>query len=170
MREFHLWRRKPALIYPIPPAPRTAVLIPGFRRQRKIRVFASGWCEAARRFAPQSIAGTLAQIDELAHLGISPTHAVIVLGRERDPRLTQQDRDRLWDALHVPVFEQIIAEDCTLLAAECEAHDGLHVESPDFITGANQIDETPCGCGRPTPRLISPERVETLRRAAAQAR
>jgi hypothetical protein len=28
----------------------------------------------------------------------------------------------------VPVFEQILADDGSLLAMECEAHDGLHVE------------------------------------------
>ena len=33
-------------------------------------------------------------------------------------------------AFRVPVFEQVIGKSGKLLAAECEAHDGLHVASP----------------------------------------
>jgi len=165
----NLWRR-PTLVYPIPPAPRTAVLVAGFRSRGRVRVFARGWCDRAREFAPQAVAGTLSQIEELARAGVSLSHAVIVLGRPADPRLTDADRERLWDAFHVPAFEQIIGGDCKLLAAECEAHDGLHVESPLFAPDPDQIDRNPCACGRTAPRLSSPEPIEQVRGATMHAR
>jgi hypothetical protein len=53
----------------------------------------------------------------------------------------------------VPVFEQIIAHDCKLLAAECEAHDGLHVLAAlDRAMASGIIEESPCACGLTSPR------------------
>lgn len=159
------------LVYPIRPAPRTAVLVSGFRSRGPVRTFPEGWTQEAERFAPQAIAGTLAQLDELARARPgSLTHAIIVLEREGDPRLAEADRERLWRAFHVPVFEQVIAEDGTLLGAECEAHNGLHIESTQWWLGGQEVDASPCGCGRKTPRVISTERVEFVRGVAAYAR
>ncbi|HEV3342634.1 MAG TPA: hypothetical protein VG125_19840, partial [Pirellulales bacterium] len=85
--------------------------------------------------------------------------------------LTEEDRERLWRAFRVPVFEQRIDESGCLLAAECEAHDGLHIEARELHPRPGEVLETaPCGCGRTTPRLIAPERVENLRKVAAYAR
>jgi hypothetical protein len=98
-------------------------------------------------------------------------NALIALVRPGEPPLTEDNRARLWRAFRVPVFEQRIDQSGRLLAAECEAHDGLHVESPDVSPRSGEVLETePCGCGRTTPRLIAPERVENLRRVAAYAR
>ena len=146
-------RAQPEFVYPIPPAPRTAVLMAGFRASKTVRVFEQGWCAAARAFAPQAIAGTLAQV-EMADAEI--THAIVIVGRLKDARLSEADRERLWRRFHVPVFEQIVGERCELLAAECEAHAGLHIEStiePGALAGIAEIDAAPCGCGRKTPRL-----------------
>lgn len=163
--------RKAVFIYPISPAPRTAVLLPGFRSRGAIRVFSGGWSEDVRRFAPAAVAVSLAQIDGLIHGNIaSLTHAVIVLGLRREPRLTEADRERIWKAFRVPVFEQIIGEDSQLLAQECEAHAGLHIESGRLSVTGYRIDESPCGCGRGTPRLVSAEPAGVLRRVAAYAR
>ncbi len=100
---------------------------------------------------------------------VSVTHAVIVFRTESDPLLTMAERERLWRAFRVPVFEQMIGPDCSLLAGECEAHNGLHIESPKFATADREIDDTPCGCGRTGPRLI-PTAEEVVRRVAAYAR
>ena len=62
-------------------------------------------------------------------LSRSPT-PLIVLTRSGSLLLTIEQRQRLWLAFRVPVFEQIIGKNGALLAAECEAHDGLHIESP----------------------------------------
>ncbi len=166
------WRKKPVLVYPIPPAPATAILIDGFRPAGNTRVFENGWTEEAVRFAPAAIAGTPSQLEALCGVSIpSLRNAIIALVRPGDQRLTEADRERLWRAFRVPVFEQMIDQSGNLLAAECEAHDGLHIESAEVSPREGEIVETaPCGCGKTSPRLISPERVENLRRVAAYAR
>jgi hypothetical protein len=96
-------------------------------------------------------------------------NAVIALIRPGEPRLTEDDRERLWRAFRVPVFEQRIGRSGSLLAWECEAHDGLHIESPKLRPRAGEVLETaPCGCGKTAPRLIAPS--EKVRRVATYAR
>jgi hypothetical protein len=162
-------------VYPISPAPRTAVLVPWFRAARlqagAVRVFPDGWNPETAAFAPAAVAGTFEQIRALAQIQIpSLTHALIVLARPGGPRLTENDRERLWRDFRLPVFEQIIGPSGVLLAAECEAHDGLHVESSDLPLGRDTIDTSPCPCGRRTPRIGVACGVELERRVAAYAR
>jgi hypothetical protein len=168
----NLCRKRPVLVYPIPPAPPTAILVGGFRPSGNTRVFEQGWNEEAASFAPAAIAAAPAQLDALRGTPIpSLRNAVIALVRPNEPRLTEEDRERYWRAFRVPVFEQRIDESGCLLASECEAHDGLHIEARDLSPREGEVLETaPCGCGRTTPRLIAPERVENLRRVAAYAR
>jgi hypothetical protein len=169
-------RRKTPFVYPIPPAPRTAVLIPGFRSHGSVRAFAEGWCEEAAKFAPQALAGTLEQLDAFVATASLPSHAIVVLGRWEDARVSEADRERLWKRFRVPVFEQIVGRHGVLLAAECEAHHGLHIESK--IIGArwretHRIDESKCACGRTTARIISLDeaaREERVRGMATFAR
>jgi hypothetical protein len=164
------WRKKPALFYPIPPAPPTAVLVGAFRSVGNTRVFRDGWSEEAANFGPSAIAAAPAQLQALRGTSIpSLRNAVIALVLPGEPRLTEDDREQLWRAFHVPVFEQRIGRTGSLLAWECEAHDGLHVESQKLRPRAGEVLETsPCGCGRTTPRLIAPS--EQLRQVAAYAR
>jgi hypothetical protein len=163
------WLQSKAIFqYPIRPAPRTAVLVPGFRSRGPVRVFADGWGVDAAKFAPQAIAASLPQLDALAGVA-AVTHAVVVLRKRQEPRLTEFERERLWQAFHVPVFEQMIGEDCSLLASECEAHNGLHIDSPS-LKADHEVDDSPCGCGRKEPRLLSGEPAEAVRRVAAYAR
>jgi len=150
-------RRQP-FISPLDPTPRTAVLVPWFRSSR-----------AAQPISAQAIAGTLEQLLALAGTA-APTHAVIVVGRAHNPRLGESDRDRLWQAFRVPVFEQIIGRTGELLAAECDAHDGLHILSSKLDVERERIDASPCACGRKTPRLAPCEVAELVRHAAAFAR
>jgi hypothetical protein len=165
--------RKSAFVYPIPvePPPRTAVLAPFFRSRGSVRVFPGGWNDGVRKFAPEAIAGTLGQLETLTGTHIpSLSRAVIVLERRGDSWLTDARRERLWDAFRVPVFEQVIADNGELLAADCEAHEGLHIESPRLRVGKEHIDASPCACGRKTPRLIPTEQAGLVRHAAAAAR
>ena len=168
------WTKKPALVYPIPPAPLTAVLVDGFRSAGNTRVFENGWNEEAASFGPCAIAATPAQLRALPPVP-SLRNALIALVRPGEPGFSEEDRERLWRAFRVPVFEQRIDESCMLLAAECEAHDGLHIESPNVspVVSPNpgEVLETAlCGCGRSTPRLVSTARKENLRKIAAYAR
>jgi hypothetical protein len=148
-------------VYPILPAPRVAVLIPGFRSKGCVRVFPDGWTDETAKFAPQSIAGRYEQIEALQGIA-TPTHAVIVIRREWEPGVSSIDRERIWRAFRVPIFEQIVAEDGSLLAAECEAHDGLHIASRKFTVGDHEVERNRCGCGNKSPRLMQREVLHTV--------
>ena len=134
-------------------------------------MFQSGWCPEAEQFAPAVIAGTWPQLQELMDLALNPpSRAVIVLARPGEALLATEDRDRLWRGFRVPVFEQIIGWGGELLASECEAHDGLHLESEEFDASAYGLDRTPCACGQKSPRLIPADVAERVRAVAAYAR
>lgn len=164
------WKKKPILAYPIPPAPPTAILVDSFRTSGSMRVFEQGWTSEAAAFAPAAIAGTPQQLLALPSIP-SLRNALIAVVRPNDPPLSDDDRARLWRTFRVPVFEQRIDESGHLLARECEAHDGLHVETSKVPAREGEVLSTdPCGCGQNTPRLTVPERVETLRKVAAYAR
>jgi hypothetical protein len=161
-------RRKPAFVYPIAPVPRTAVLVPGFRSRGPIRVFREGWGERARQFAPQAIAATIEQIEVLAaNTELFVTHALVVITREQNALLTDEDRDRLWRGFGVPVFEQLVSAGNAVLASECEAHDGLHVIAEELLDGSRPVERSRCACGRDSPRIGA---IDPIRRVAAYAR
>jgi hypothetical protein len=160
------WRRsKDEFEYPGGVVPRTAVLVPWFRERTHrgaVRVFKGGWSEEAALFAPEAIAATWRQLKELAGATQratarpAPTHAVIVLHRVGRPPLSAADREWLWRKFGVPVFEQMIGARGELLAAECEAHDGMHVASAQpsrRLMAPGQMETAVCGCGHSTPRL-----------------
>jgi hypothetical protein len=176
-----LSRRKAAFVYPVPPAPPTAILVPWFRtngfksrslRSRGVvRVFEGGWDADAEAYQPAAIAGTWHQLESLlAHTTASPTHALIVLARRLDLLLTMEQRKQLWQAFRVPVFEQIIGGNGALLAAECEAHAGLHIESSKLEVAGLSVESGLCGCGRTTARIGGQGQIEEIRAAAAYAR
>jgi hypothetical protein len=164
------WSKRRAVFrYPLQPAPRVAVLVPCFRPAGEVRVFPHGWNRDAETFAPQAIAATLPQLEALAG-AVRVSHATIVLRQVCESRLSESERERLWQAFRVPSFEQIIGKDGTLFAFECEAHNGLHLESSRLATGGEEIAREICGCGRSTPRLLSGQRDELVRAVASYAR
>jgi hypothetical protein len=166
------WQRPaPAFYYPIETIPRTAVLVPCFRSGGSIRVFRGGWGDEVRRFAPEAVAATSAQLEALTRTGIpSLRHAVIVLTHQGDGWLTEAGRERFWSAFRVPIFEQIIGHRGELLATDCEAHGGLHIESSKLPIDKKDLDASLCACGRKTPRLVSSQQTELVDRVAAYAR
>lgn len=146
-------------VHPLEPAPKTAILVPGFRPAKNVRVFPYGWTEEVKRFAPAVVAGTYAQLRALSRLNLELTHAVVVLSWNVDGTLNSVDRDLLWRAFGLPVFEQVLGPRNELAAYECEAHDGLHP------VNAAEVDAV-CGCGRALPLIarrrpviVMPERV-----------
>ncbi len=176
---FHtfLFRRKAVFRYPMDPAPRTAVLAacfrqPGFGPNSAVRIFPQGWSEAVSAFAPQAVAASREELLGLAAVETPPvfTRAVVALENPGDPMLSMEERQRLWGVFRVPVFEQIIGPRGELLAAECEAHDGMHIEAPEIAWEGYRVELAPCGCGRKTPRLTHFDAGERLRTAAAYAR
>jgi hypothetical protein len=144
--------------------------VPGFRPSGNVQVFPQGWCDEVAVFQPASIAGTREQLLALLPVRIpSLTHALIVVLHPGDAHVTEGERERFWRCFGVPLFEQVVGKSGKLLASECEAHDGLHLESPTLHLEGFQLDDKPCGCGRKTPRLRSTAAPE-LQRAAAYAR
>jgi hypothetical protein len=123
------------------------------------------------RFEPAAIAATAEQCRALTGFLIpSLTHALVVLEHPGRPRLSDADRTAFWRAFRVPVFEQIIGPAGQLLAGECEAHEGLHIEAPGLRLTEDMVDSTPCACGRTTPRIGVRGVAEQERRVAAYAR
>jgi hypothetical protein len=146
------------------------VLVGWFRERGNVRVFRHGWCEEAENFAPQVIAARWAQLETLIARGLAgPERTVVVLVRPREILPGVLERERLWRAFRVPVFVQIIGKRGELLAAECDAHDGLHVESQTY-TPEGPLEAAPCECGRTTPRLFPAEPAAEVRAVAAYAR
>lgn len=171
------FRRKSVFRYPMEPAPRTAVLAACFRQPRlrpnhPVRVFPQGWSKEVSAFAPAAIAAPREELLGLAAAEPPPalTHAAIALEKPGEALLSAAERQRLWRAFRVPVFEQIIGPEGELLAAECEAHDGLHIEIPGLTWIGYRLETAACGCGRKTPRLTPEEPAERARGAAAYAR
>ena len=112
----------------------------------------------------------------------SPASALVVItsvadAPMADAPMADHHRDHLWNVLGLPVFEQLTGWDGTVIARECEAHDGLHVaqgvaiaeiHEGEFLltqlsgeepvvgapTGlAAGLNTSLCACGRDTPRL-----------------
>jgi hypothetical protein len=144
--------------------------VAGLQAGNPVQTFAEGWTPAAAAFAPAALAGTREQLLCLASEPPRLTHALIVLARPGEHLIAAAERDRLWRAFGVPIFEQIIAGDGRLLAAECEAHDGLHVAIAGRAWDGYFMETAGCPCGQKSPRLHAPDPVERERAAAAYAR
>jgi len=149
-----------SFVHPLDPAPRTAILLPGFQSTRSVRVFPNGWDEAARRFAPACVAGTFDQLRSLANQGVQLTHAVVCLSWHREDLLTATQRAFLWNAFGVPVFEQYLSPANVLLAFECDAHAALHA-TPAY-TGPT-FDRFRCPCGTVLLTCFAPHGTPALR-------
>lgn len=182
--------RPARFVWPHGKVPRTAVLMEGLGGRRRVRVFADGLGRKLAWFRPEVLAGPLWKLERLAALLESgalamrpPTHAVIVLTRLDQAPLGDAERERLWAAYQVPVYEQILGFAGELLAWECEAHQGLHVageaavleeqvrwgEARLLVTSLadlarpvlrlavgwrGRLTERLCGCGRAGQRLL----------------
>ncbi len=154
-----LGARGATFVHPMDPAPRTAVLARGFRPGKQVRVFPNGWNRQAARFEPASIAAPFSELLRLAELGVRLQHSVIALTYEGQAGLSSDDRDLLWRSFGVPVFEQRLGRHNELLAAECEAHAGLHVVH-GFASA--RLESETCACGSRAPRLPRGPRVDEL--------
>lgn len=132
-------------------------------------------------FRPEMLVGAAADLQWLAermrrgelHLQ-SVDRAVFALTLAGDAPVSDTLRVVLWQAFGVPVYELFVSTDGTVLAAECEAHEGWHVEpgcrfyysrGQELVADSRQIKgirtglagmiktET-CVCGRAGMRLM----------------
>lgn len=136
------------LPFPATPSIRTALLgsvcvsFPG------LTAFPEGRWRDLTAFGPQALVGSSAAMLRAAEAmfrGELPLTtldcAVFVLTELGTPVLGEADREVLWRAFLVPVFELCVDRSGNLIAAECEAHDGWHLTDPklEFLTGGTEL-------------------------------
>jgi hypothetical protein len=142
--------RRPELFWPLPPAARTAVLMDGFRQRDGVKVFRQVQRPELSRYAPEALAGPVSELRGLAEAiedrGVRMprlTHSVIAFAVLRQGFLSDEARELFWRVFKVPVFGQIVSPGGGLLAWECEAHEGFHID------GERAVFETEFGGGEP---------------------
>lgn len=147
-----------------------------------------------KNFEPQVLVGAapdllhLCRDSELLGFTLSVDYAIFVVTQCGRSAMTDVERVSLWQAFGVPLFELFMSPRGSLLASECEAHEGWHIEqgnyfslvqgrlildeplNSDIETGLTaEFDHNPCPCGREGMRLINIDRhvVYRVRRALA---
>src|SRR5262249_51423271 len=165
---------------------RTALLANGFAESDLVRTFTYLTLEDLEQFQPESLAGPVAKLRTLAESVLDGTikfgslrHAIVAFTGLKHGCLKPEDRDLFWRAFEVPGFEQFRGFAHELLAWECEAHEGLHIQTDNAIFETHghelvlscldcaeysllrlateisgQIEAEPCGCGHASPRLV----------------
>ena len=124
-------------------------------------------------FRPGVLVGSEADLRGLAELAqrdfidlTSVDHAVFVLTACGENPVTDISRVVLWQTFGVPLYELLVDAKNRLLASECEAHEGWHIESctsfslldgelivnapglsdvPTGLTGRIEMELCPCG-------------------------
>jgi hypothetical protein len=174
-----------AFRFPLAAPLRIALIETGFLIDRNMREFHSPDVRWLREYAPEVLVMPLDLSLSLAdqkRRGLfdlpSLQTAIVVLTSLADSPMTDHHRELLWRAFGVPVFEQLRGYDGTVIAAECEVHDGLHINEAEAIlqlhlnellatqltaleepvvrarTGLSaEIVTGHCECGAETPRL-----------------
>jgi hypothetical protein len=149
--------------FPLSGPVRVALLEEGFRTDSNVRTCSPDDMVWLRAYAPEALVAPLDLALSLAdrkRRGIldlpSVRTAIVVLTSCEDSPLSDDHRDLLWRAWGVPVFEQLRGLDGTIIAMECEVHDGLHIVTPEDQLVRDRVDEIVgevCECGAETPRL-----------------
>ena len=158
-----------------------------------VRAFPPGAWAEMEAYRPQVVAACardLRQVAEQAQIRAidlsSVDHAAFVLTGCGDEPLTDILRVVFWQSFGVPVYELLVGPRGMLLACECEAHDGLHVEAgatvslldrelafatagrPRVRTGiSGRIETERCACGREGVRVMDIESEIPARRQLA---
>jgi hypothetical protein len=104
------------------------------------------------------LAGRLDEVGRAAVRGTRVSRSVCVLCNLDEPPLRSADRAALWAWFQVPIYRLLLDPAGRLAGYECEALDGFHLDSSVFraevrVRGAS-LEQTPCPCGRPGPRLV----------------
>ena len=108
---------------------------------------------AARYKGPcVGLSGTLHELTRAATAGARVRRMIFALHYPGSPFLSETQRDQLWQMFQVPVLAVLLDRDGRLLAYECEAHSGLHVE-PQAPWSDSVLESAPCECGRPGLRV-----------------
>lgn len=183
------------------PQPRVAAIAPWFRLAAPVRVFNSLDPAELERFDPEALAASLDSLRRVATdmraglLRLPNLHyGLIVFTGIGWPPLTEEDRDFLWRAAGVPVWEQFRGFQGELLAGESDCRGGLHLSPPTahletsengellltsfanlrhpvfrLATGYTaEIDTAPCACIQASRRLLDLRALSLALAAAAE--
>jgi hypothetical protein len=111
----------------------------------------------------------------------SVDHAIFTTAECGGSMLSDSTRVVLWQAFGVPVYELLMSAQGALLASECEAHEGWHVQpnarfaaindeivlltggksaTPTGLTG--RLEASRCPCGRAGVRVLCAEHDSSL--------
>jgi hypothetical protein len=185
------------LPFPASPKLRVAQLSPGPRFDSVSPFTPERWLEL-EAYRPRVLIGEAAALERLLEqlqLGMLDLacvdRALVVLTHYRARPMSDTSRVALWQGFGLPIFELYLGPDNGLLAAECGAHEGWHLEpgidcwyhndelildSPGnygLRTGLSAtLESAACPCGQTTPRLVNMEAIRYLacdRRLAASA-
>jgi hypothetical protein len=104
------------------------------------------------------LAGRIEELGRAAARGTRVSRSVCVVCGPNEPPLRSADRAALWAWFQVPIYRMLLDPAGHLAGYECEALDGFHLDSSVSraevrIPGAS-LEQTPCPCGRPGPRLV----------------
>jgi hypothetical protein len=165
-------RTRPRLPFPAAPHLRIAQLTPRALFDA-VEGFAFECWSAIEAYQPQVLVGSAvelrmlaARVQEGALDLTSVDHAIFALGECGQSALADTTRVVLWQAFGVPIYELLMSAQGMLLASECEAHEGWHVEpgarfaaindeivlltggksaTPTGLTGRLEVNRCPCG-------------------------
>ncbi len=135
---------------PLPHPARVAVLQQRFTGGN-LRLFSAAQFGFVSAFHPEILAGPLASLRQLAP-EVAVSRAVVIFTDSCSSPITQNHRDWLWQRFAVPCFEQLLDARGQVAAEECHVHSGLHVLTPEAVSGT--LTSVECECGRSEPRLL----------------
>jgi hypothetical protein len=163
--------------------PRMAQITPGALQFEATYFAAERWDEL-ETFCPETLVGAGADLqwlaekvrcDEVVLRSVNST--IFVLTSIGDAPADDMLRVVLWQTFGVPVYELFLGADGMVLAGECEAHEGWHVEEGCHFYLSNRdeliidlrhikgirtgltavVEREPCVCGRRGVRLLEPK-------------
>ena len=80
--------------------------------------------------------------------GSVATRAVFLELRDSSPWIADSERELLWRLFEVPVLGVLVNQRQEVLAYECEAQYGMHLNFPLESLGAARLESNVCMCGR----------------------
>ncbi len=159
-------------------------LVPAMRLRIRIPLrhpFYPDWVPTPARSAKDgcaALSGSFPELARAAAAGVRSERAVFALQYPDSPFITDFERDVLWQTFQVPVFAMLLDREGYLAGWDCEAQDGLHVGGAwnaesmwayRLLSSAAELEQGPCECGRPGPRLRAAPRVIVPRRRVVGA-
>jgi hypothetical protein len=186
---WHSAAKQPYCPLPFPARPDSRVAQVGdFPILQGLPWFYVEWCEALIKLRPTIVIGhhnALRRLSELVtrqKIDFPVDGALFSLTRVGERPLLDTMREQLWQAFGVPVFEMYVTGNGIILASECEAHNGWHVNpqtacisklvgEPHVVLNrigdsgkafqalgmgfAADVTTDLCECGQATPRVVN---------------